>query len=53
MKTPLKPLHGKVIRRIYIPEIAGDVCFGGQKKNCLFIVATSSLYPVLLDLDGV
>ncbi|MEM7522689.1 MAG: SMP-30/gluconolactonase/LRE family protein [Pseudomonadota bacterium] len=45
--------NGKLIGKIHIPEIVGNVCFGGQKKNRLLIAATSSLYSVFLNVNGV
>lgn len=43
---------GALIGKIAIPEIVGNVCFGGQKKNRLFMAATSSLYSVFLNVNG-
>lgn len=44
---------GKLIGKILIPEIVGNVCFGGPKKNRLFVAGTSSLYSVYLTVNGV
>ena len=35
---------GKLIGRIRTPEIVANVCFGGPKRNRLFIAASQSLY---------
>ena len=43
---------GELIGKILIPEIVSNVCFGGIKKNRLFITATSSLYSVYLNVNG-
>ena len=43
---------GRLIGKIYIPEIVSNVCFGGIKRNRLFITATSSLYSVFLNVNG-
>jgi gluconolactonase len=43
---------GKLIGRIRLPEICGNVCFGGPKRNRLYICATTSLYAVLLPVTG-
>lgn len=43
---------GELIGKIHIPEIVGNVCFGGPKKNRLFIAGTSSLYSVYLNVNG-
>ena len=37
---------GKLIGRIRLPEICGNVCFGGPKRNRLFMAASQSLYAV-------
>jgi gluconolactonase len=42
----------KLIGRIRIPEICGNVCFGGPKRNRLFMVASQSLYAVYTATQG-
>ena len=37
---------GKLIGRIRLPEVCGNVCFGGPKRNRLFMAASQSLYAV-------
>ncbi len=44
---------GALIGKIRIPELVGNVCFGGQKKNRLFIAGTTSLYSVYLAVNGI
>ena len=44
---------GKLIGKIHIPEMVGNVCFGGPKLNRLFICGTTSLYSVFLNVNGV
>lgn len=44
--------EGVLIGKVHIPEIVGNVCFGGAKLNRLFIAATSSLYSVYLNVNG-
>ena len=44
--------NGDLIGKIHIPEIVGNVVFGGPKKNRLFMAATSSLYSVYLNVNG-
>jgi len=39
---------GVLIGKIHLPEPAANVCFGGPKRNRLFICATSSLYACYL-----
>ncbi len=43
---------GKLIGKILIPEGVSNLCFGGLRNNRLFITATSSIYSVLLPVDG-
>ena len=45
-------VDGTLIGRIRIPEICSNVVFGGPKRNYLFICATTSLYGVLLPVNG-
>lgn len=45
--------EGELIGKILIPELVANVCFGGPKLNRLFICATSSLYSVYLNVNGV
>lgn len=45
--------NGALIGKILIPELVGNVCFGGPKKNRLFICGTTSLYSVYLNVNGV
>ncbi len=44
---------GDLIGKILIPELVGNVCFGGAKLNRLFICGTTSLYSVFLNVNGV
>lgn len=44
---------GTLIGKIYVPERVSNLCFGGQKNNRLFITATSSVYAVMLPVNGV
>ena len=48
----LEPRKGKLIGKILIPEIVANVCFGGMRKNRLFICGTTSLYSVFLAVSG-
>lgn len=45
-------VDGSLIGKIRIPEMVGNVCFGGPKKNRLFIAGTTSLYSVYLTVNG-
>lgn len=44
---------GQLIGKIHIPEMVGNVCFGGPKLNRLFICGTTSLYSAYLNVNGV
>ena len=44
---------GELIGTILIPEIVANVCFGGIKRNRLFITATTSLYSVYVNSNGI
>lgn len=44
---------GGLIGKILLPERVANVCFGGPKRNRLFICATSSLYAITLNATGV
>lgn len=44
---------GTLIGKIHTPEPVANVAFGGAKRNRLFICATTSLYAILLPVNGV
>ena len=43
---------GKLIGRIRLPEVCGNICLGGPKRNRLFMVASQSLYAVYTNTQG-
>jgi gluconolactonase len=43
---------GTRIGQIRLPEICGNVCFGGTKRNRLFMAASQSLYAVYVETRG-
>jgi gluconolactonase len=43
---------GEAIGTIRLPEICGNVCFGGPRRNRLFMTASQSLYAVYVDTVG-
>lgn len=43
---------GTLIGKILLPETAANLCFGGPKKNRLFICASTSVYAVYLNDVG-
>src|SRR5437764_1211039 len=43
---------GKMIGRIALPERCANLCFGGVKRNRLFMAASQSLYAVYVNTEG-
>jgi gluconolactonase len=43
---------GTLIGKILVPENVANVVFGGPKRNRLYICATTSLYAVMLHVNG-
>ena len=43
---------GALIGKIKVPEVVANVCFGGPKRNRLYICATTSLYAVYVNARG-
>jgi gluconolactonase len=43
---------GKLIGRIRLPERCANVCFGGLKRNRLFMAASQSLYSLYVGTQG-
>jgi gluconolactonase len=44
---------GTLLGKVLVPETVANVCFGGPKRNRLYICATASLYAILLTVNGV
>ncbi|MEX2199617.1 MAG: SMP-30/gluconolactonase/LRE family protein [Burkholderiales bacterium] len=44
---------GKLIGRIDLPERCANVCFGGLHRNRLFMAATTSLYALYINTQGI
>jgi gluconolactonase len=44
--------QGKLIGRIRLPEVVANICFGGPKRNHLFMAASQSLYGVYVNTQG-
>jgi hypothetical protein len=44
--------EGQLIGRIRLPEVCGNICFGGPKRNRLFMAASQSLYAVYVATQG-
>lgn len=43
---------GTRIGQILLPEICANICFGGERRNRLFMVAGQSLYAVYVETQG-
>jgi gluconolactonase len=43
---------GAPLGKVVIPETVANLCFGGAKRNRMFICATTSLYSVYLNTRG-
>ncbi len=43
---------GTLIGKVKVPEVVANVVFGGAKRNRLFICGTTSLYSVMLPVQG-
>ncbi|MEP2027276.1 MAG: SMP-30/gluconolactonase/LRE family protein [Paracoccaceae bacterium] len=44
---------GALLGKVLVPELVSNLCFGGRAKHQLFITATTSLYSVILNRNGV
>lgn len=44
--------EGKRIGLILLPEVCSNVCFGGPRRNRLFMTASRSLYAVYVETQG-
>lgn len=43
---------GTLIGKVLVPEVVANVCFGGIKRNRLYICATTSLYAIYVMTNG-
>ena len=43
---------GDRIGQIHMPETCANLCFGGKKRNRLFMTASQSLYAVYVETQG-
>ncbi|HEV3221064.1 MAG TPA: SMP-30/gluconolactonase/LRE family protein [Candidatus Acidoferrales bacterium] len=43
---------GTLIGKIHLPEICANLCFGGEKRNRLFMTASQSLYAAYVGTQG-
>jgi gluconolactonase len=44
--------EGKRIGQIVLPEVCSNICFGGPRRNRLFMTASRSLYAVHVEVQG-
>ena len=43
---------GTLIGKIRVPEVVANLCFGGPKRNYLYVCGTTSLYGIRLPVNG-
>jgi gluconolactonase len=43
---------GTLLGRIHLPETCANLCFGGTKRNRLFMAASQSLYALYVEAQG-
>jgi len=44
--------QGKAIGHIRLPERCANLCFGGAKRNRLFMTSSHSLYALYVEAHG-
>lgn len=44
---------GRLLGKVLVPELVSNICFGGRAKHELYITATTSIYRVVLNRQGV
>jgi len=44
--------EGQLVMRIRLPESSANLCFGGAKRNRLFVAASHSLYSLYVNTQG-
>lgn len=44
---------GRLLGKILVPELVSNVCFGGRAKHVLYITATTSIYKISLNAEGI
>jgi gluconolactonase len=43
---------GDLIGKIHLPETCANLCFGGRKRNRIFMAASTSIYSLYVDVQG-
>lgn len=46
------PLKGKPLAHIRLPERCANLCFGGPKRNRLYMASSHSLYALYVEAHG-
>jgi gluconolactonase len=44
--------EGALLGKIHLPESCANLCFGGRKRNRLFMTASTSVYALYVDTQG-
>jgi gluconolactonase len=44
--------QGHLLGKIHLPEACSNLCFGGLKRNRLFMTASTSVYALYVDVQG-
>ena len=44
--------NGELIGKVHLPEVCANLCFGGKKKDRLFMCASTSVYALYLNVQG-
>jgi gluconolactonase len=44
--------EGDLIGKVHLPETCANLCFGGRKRNRLFMTASTSVYALYVDVQG-
>jgi gluconolactonase len=43
---------GDMIGKVHLPETCANLCFGGKKRNRLFMCGSTSMYALYVDIQG-
>jgi gluconolactonase len=43
---------GDMIGKVHLPETCANLCFGGKKRNRLFMCGSTSMYSLYVDIQG-
>ena len=44
--------NADLIGKIHLPEVCANLCFGGMRRNRLFMAASTSMYALYLNAEG-